>query len=625
MAVKGDNGARMVLRKSLSYRAIVRLATFSLFFTTFIVYIPALWNGFINWDDDAYVYENPYIKSFDFNFIKWTFSSVYFNNWHPLTMISYALDYAVWGLNPFGYHLTNVILHALNTSLVFVLAVRLIERGIMLPTPNSRLRPIIAAFITALLFGVHPLHVESVAWISERKDVISSFFFLSSLLAYLKYTSSVDSQKRLFYCLCLISFTFALMSKPMAVTLPLVLLILDSCPLKGIRTSSVLLEKVPFLFLGIVSSMITIWAQYTGGALQTFETHPFTDRVFIAIKAYAFYLAKMVMPTNLAPFYPYPNRITFFSLEFLGSSILLITFTLLAALSLKRNRLFFAIWSYYVVTLIPVIGIIQVGKHAAADRYTYLPSIGPFLLAGVGFSLLLERYSKKIFAIVIALLLIAGILINKTWNQMAVWHDSITLWSHQIKLFPETTIAYHNIGNAYRDKGNYQQAIMNYNRAIELDPQYADAYTGRGVVSAATGNYRQAIMDYSTAIELNPQNVIALNNRGIAYGSLGGPQQALRDFSRAVELNDKYAEAYNNKGIAYSSLGNYKLAIIEYERAIELNPQFAEAYYNSGTAYFQSGEAELSLIYYKKAASLGSKLAQDYLDKSGIPWEPNLK
>jgi hypothetical protein len=287
---------------------------------TFVVYLPALNNEFVNWDDPTYVYENYQIRSIDFGFLKWIFTAVVSGNWHPLTMFTHALDYSFWGLDPRGHHLTSIIFHTFNTLLVFILVVQLLGCGRAGKTgiPNGFTGPdkkaLIAGIVTALVFGIHPVHVESVAWISERKDVLSVFFFLLSVLAYLKYTSSRNSKRSISYGACLLLFTMALMSKPMAVTLPVVLLILDYYPLgrmslegglKGAKWS--LLEKVPFFVLSLLSSLITIWAQHTGGALTTLEAYPLKVRILVALRAYAFYIYKMVLPIDLAPFYPYPR------------------------------------------------------------------------------------------------------------------------------------------------------------------------------------------------------------------------------------------------------------------------------------------------------------------------------
>jgi len=320
-----------------------------------------------------------------------------------------------------------------------------------------------------------------VVWISERKDVLCATFYLLTIISYIKYVSH-GSKNRLFYGLTLVLFLLALLSKPMAVSLPLVLLILDYYPLRRFtpppsppyqggdkRGGRLLIEKIPFFILIVISSIITIWAQDVGGALATLERLPLLSRVIVAGWAYIFYLIKMVLPIDLAPVYPYPVKVFFFSYQYMGSLAILLTATFIAIRSLKKNNLFFTVWFYYLITLLPVIGIVQVGGQAAADRYTYLPSLGPFLLVGVAIGALYEMASKKNrIAIIAMLLLSAGLFINKTITQIGLWRDSVTLWSHEINIYPVgVSIAYYNRGIAYN-----ASLLQNYIQGIEYAMRY---------------------------------------------------------------------------------------------------------------------------------------------------------
>ena len=337
--------------------------SFFIILITLIVYLPALQNDFVNFDDNLYVYENQEIQSIDSKLLYWIPSVII---WHPITMLSLAIDYAAWGLNPLGYHLTNILLHTFNTFLVFIMAIQLIGCGIVKNRLEKKI--LVAAAVTALLFGIHPLHVESVAWISERKDVLSGFFYLLSLLAYFKYVYSMDSKRLIYYGACLIFFIMALMSKPTAVSLPLVLLILDFYPLGRLSNlKAALVEKLPFLALSLLLSLITIWVHQLGEVLKTLETYPLMLRIFVALRAFIFYLVKMILPFNLAPYYPYPGETAVLNFEYLMSLILVIAISLFCIRLLKRDRIFTAIWLYYIITLIPAIGIVKVGSFAAAD------------------------------------------------------------------------------------------------------------------------------------------------------------------------------------------------------------------------------------------------------------------
>lgn len=599
--------------KSFSYKnVLILLPAISVAIVTFLVYLPSLKNNFV-WDDDLHIYNNPYIREIDTTFLYWSFTSAVAALWHPLTIITFAIDYAIWGLDPFGYHLTNNLIHALNTLLVFILVLKLLK---IKTGEEADIQIVGAAFIAAALFGIHPLHVESVAWISERKDVLCAFFYILCLINYLDFTVS----KRPFhYGIALASFFMAILSKPIAVSLPIVLLILDFYPLgrfkkieKPMDSWRMLLEKFPFILLSIFTSLMTIWAHLQSGALQVTKMAALSTRILVAAWAYIFYMVKMVLPFNLAPLYPYP-KVEVYSFTYLGSLFLMAIITFVIVY--RKERVFIAIWLHYLVTLLPVIGIIQVGSQAAADRYTYLPSLGLFFIAGLGVSSLFAKCTSKQsqIALIALILLILGLLVNRTIKQITIWHDPITLWSHELRLFPKETSAYINRGGAYVGQGNFQLAIRDYNKAIEINPENAKAYYNRGFVYKSAGNYQEALNNQSKAIELNPQYAEAYNNRGNIYNILGNYQEALKDLNKAIEINPRDSIAYNNRGIVYNNLKIYRKAIVDYNGAIELNPRYAEAYFNRGRTYLKTGNSKQALIDFKKADKLGLKQARDYL------------
>lgn len=638
-----------VLSSSRSSMTMIWIPAFFVALVTLLVYLPALNNGFVNWDDQAYVYENQNVQSFDLGFLKWSLTAVVASLWHPLTLISLALDHAIWGLNPWGYHLTNILIHSLNTFLVFMLAMRLIECNNLW---KDKKKALVSAFTAALLFGIHPLHVESVAWVSERKDVLSAFFFLLTLLTYIKYVRANGSNRMYFYSLSLISFILALMSKPMVVTLPIVLLILDYYPFKRLElknAKTMLLEKLPFFSLSFLTALATLWAHKTSGALPTLEIFPLTTRSLSAMYAYIFYLAKMIMPVGLAPFYPYPEWMDLFTIKYITAYILLILITISAIWSMRGHRLFSTVWLFYFIMLIPVIGIVQVGEQAAADRYTYLPSLGPFILAGISsgylFELCPQRKARIGFIMVLTFTL--SILTVKAIKQIDIWQDPIALWSHEIKLSPKAATAYINRGKAYADAWNHQLALRDYGMAIQLNPLRFEAHLNRGVAFYKLGKYQEALTDvnrsltlnpkssksfntlgsiysdlndsaqaitsYNEAIKIDPQFAEAYYNLGNVYYSAGNYQMAITDYNKAIELRPKYADAYANLGVALDSIGNYDQAIKNYNKAIALQPNNAMAYYNLGLLYFEVGKWEEAFINYKKAAALGLKEAQELI------------
>ena len=566
------------------------ILAFLVFIITVLVFLPALQNGFVNWDDNDYVYDNPHIRSVGLSFFKWAFTSFDVSNWQPLTWISHALDYAVWGLDPMGHHLTSIIMHALNAFLVVMLVMRLVY---MVRGKERDNLPLAAGVITGLLFGLHPLHVESVAWVSERKDLLCAFFFLLSMLSYLRYAAHPQSSSTMpkkDYMLCLLFFGLALMSKPMAVTLPVVLVILDIYPIGRLSLKRdfsanirVLAEKVPFLCLSLASSIITVAAQQASNAITSFESVALTSRVLTAFNALIFYLYKMVWPAELAPLYPSPAEVSFFSLAYSGTFILVVCITAGCILTRKKQKVVSAAWAYYVVTLLPVLGIIQVGSQAAADRYTYLPALGPMLLAGLGVLWLWKKaassHIKRTFVAGFVILVLTGLSIM-TSVQIAFWKDSISLWNRELSLYT-SVIAYKNRGNAYLSSGKYQEAIEDYNKAIELYPEYTMVYLNRGVTYLQLGKYREAMEDYNKAIELDPTNPFVYNNRGNIYLSLAGYQEAIADYSKAIELYPEYITAYLNRGICYRKMGDVNKANENFKFAARLGDRMAQEYLES--------------------------------------------
>jgi tetratricopeptide (TPR) repeat protein len=565
----------------------ISIIAISVAIVTFVVYLPALWNQFIYWDDNLYVYENYFIRSIDAQLFKSSFFSFHASNWHPLTWLSHAADYSLWGLNPLGHHLTNNILHSLNTFIVVLLLFRLLsvykERTTALgeTTVLDDQRILIAAGTTGLLFGLHPIHVESVAWVAERKDLLCALFFLLSIVSYTKYRGGADNTirnivKSLFldkyYLLALIFFTLALLSKPMAVTLPVVLLILDWCVFKRIQSVksfwTAITEKIPFIVLSLISSMLTVLAQKAGGAMLMMEIVPLSERLLVASRSLMAYLWKMIMPVNLTPYYPYPKDASLFSLEYVSAVVFAVVITLACLVMAKRQKVLLAAWGYYVVSLIPVLGIIQVGAQSMADRYTYLPSLGPFLLVGL---ITANTYGKvrnlgrlreilRLAFFFIALAIMAS-LSYLTVRQIGIWKNSIVFWNYVIEKEPsKVPIAHYNLGFVYKNQGLLDMAIEQYRMAISIKKDYAEAY----------------------------------NNLGIVYKNQGLLDMAIEQYRMALSIKSDYAEAHNNLGIAYSHKRLYDMAIEQYRIALSMKPDDAEAHFNLGLAYLNKGNKDMA-------------------------------
>jgi hypothetical protein len=674
---------------------------------TFAVYLIALRNGFVNWDDGLYVVTNAHIRSFDLSLFRWAFLDFYAGNWHPLTWISHALDYALWGLNPLGHHLTSTILHALNTFLVVVLAVRLAETvstrhyvvstekqarsskessfgesGKVSESPDAvghslftiHYSRLITAGVTGLLFGLHPLHVESVAWVAERKDLLCALFFLLSILMYVKHaqrdpiqTGMANTRARFlggYYLLALLFFVLALLSKPMAVSLPVVLLILDWYPFKRIRSMrsfwTPFVEKLPFVAFSLVSSILTVLAQRPSGAMWDIPA-PVAVRILAAARALIAYLYEMVVPLNLIPFYPYPMDISFLSLTYGLPLVLVIGISAICAVRAKEEKLWSAAWCYYLITLLPVLGVtVQAGTQFMADRYTYLPSLGPFLVAGLGAAWLTgkalavkHRSAAPILFAGAAALIVFASMSYATVRQIGIWKSGIDLWSYVIEKEPERVpiayvnrgtllfqemgqldravadfdkaialnpsnlrvyvnpsyyhAAYLNRGLVFERKGLLQRAMEDMDNALALHPDYFDAYFSRAQLFEKTGQVDKAIADYERATALKPSSFEAYNNEGSLYGRSGAFDKAIELFTRAIAVNPKSSLAYGNRGQAYSLMGDDEKAVRDLNRAIELDRNYSSAYMARGNISLRAGRREAAVSDFQKACELGDK------------------
>lgn len=554
---------------------IVNIALFPIVgIIAFLAYMPSLAAGFLNWDDQLYVTNNPAIRSLDMDFIVWAFTSTEVANWHPLTWISYALDYRLFGPGPFGFHLTNVILHSINTSLVFVLALGLARAadGGRADEVDLQWRRTVIGLVSALLFALHPLHVESVAWVSERKDLLYSFFYLSGLITYLKYASGAG-RRPIFFIATLASFALSLMGKPMAITFPAVLLILDYYPLRRLSISRgglrVLAEKIPFAAIALTSALMAMLAQQKVGSLISLDSASPFMRVLVAVRGYAFYIVKLLIPTDLAQFYPYPADISIFKPEFFGAAALMLAITALCMV-FWRQRLFLAVWAYFLVSLAPVSGLVQVGTQAAADRYMYMPSIGFFIFAGVlsAFAIskvmgsALERPVKKtmLAACVFSMTAVFAALGAATVKQEAIWKDPVTFWSHQISLYPSYINAYIFKAMALQELSRSEEALVELVKALEVDTDYAVTYNAIGILYGYMGRMDDSIEWLSMAIELDPKMDIAYSNRGNLYSKAGEYWKAINDYKMAVALKPSNGGAYYNLSQAYAKVGNAEMA-----------------------------------------------------------------
>jgi protein O-mannosyl-transferase len=616
---------------------------------TLLVFLPALNNGFVNMDDNDYVYRNTAIQHMDVHFLKWIFQ-FHSSNWHPLTWVSHAIDFALWGLSPAGHHLSSILLHSLNTFFLCLLVMYLIH----LTPANESLsdkgyltRAVIAGCVTALLFGLHPLRVESVVWIAERKDVLSAFFMLLSLIGYVHYAGSqTNNRTPLFYSASLASFVFALMSKPMALTLPFIFIILDVYPFRRFAADkkNVFMEKVPFLLLSLFASILAFKAQHTSGAVKPF----ILSQVGVAIQGPVFYLGKMLWPVNLSPVYPYPKDFSFLSLTFISAVVVLVVITILCILAWRRGHpVFGAAWTFYIITLLPVLGFVRIGTQAAADRYTYIPGIALFFLTGLGAAWAATRFFAKadisarlITVPFIVVFLLLGFL---TIRQIGIWKNSIILWTTVLRYAPDYSDGYFNRANAYmmaekfkrqtqmqdgkgRSSGaavEYQLALRDFSKAIELNPTDGAAYNNRAKVYFSTGDYQKGLKDLNQSIALDPSSSAGYSNRCQVYNALADHAQAIKDCSRAIEIDPQDDFAYLTRGLSLYASGKQAEAMADYDRSIAINPHNSKALFSRGIIYKEKGEFQKALADFNAAIQQNPGYADAYVNRGVVYGEMN--
>ncbi|MGD1087148.1 MAG: tetratricopeptide repeat protein [Verrucomicrobiota bacterium] len=557
-----------------------RLVALLLALVTLVVYLPVGTHGFLNYDDTVYVTENSFVKNgLTWPDIKWAFTTFYASNWHPFTWLSHMADCQLFGLNAGAHHFVNVLFHAANAVLLFALLLRL----------TNLLWP--CAFIAAL-FAWHPLHVESVAWISERKDVLSTFFALLALLSYTRYAqkqSKVEGQalraematpalnlrgSTFDYFLALIFFALGLMSKPMFVTLPFVMVLLDFWPLQRfsnfkfqmVTVTRLTLEKWPFFLLTAISCVVTFLAQRGGGAVASLKNVSLHYRLENAPLAVARYLLKMIWPTDLAVIYPMPDRIP--PLAIVVSVLVLIFISAAAWLARKRSPHLFVGWLWFLGTLVPVIGLVQVGGAALADRYNYFPAIGIFLAITFCACDLLNRFQfpKGIFSA--ASVLILSMCLFLTEKQLGYWQDSESLFRHAIAVTKDNDIALVDLGVALEQQGKLNDALVEYRAAAKLTPGRYQIHNNLGNLLDNLGQPDAALAEYRTAIRLNPRVPVLHDSLGVVLIELGRFNEAMAEFSNAAQLDPASPWPHFEMAKALLKQGRDTEAIIQFHDAL---------------------------------------------------------
>jgi protein O-mannosyl-transferase len=573
---------------------------------------------FVRYDDDKYVTENRHVQAgLTRGGIAWAFQSVYANNWHPLTWLSHMLDCQLFATNPGGHHLTNLFLHIINTLLLFFVLKRMTDL------------PWRSAFVAAL-FAIHPLHIESVAWVAERKDVLSTLFFMLTVLAYVRYVERPGIYR---YLAVPLFFAMGLMSKPMLVTMPFVLLLLDFWPLgrlhlegslfktdgSGLKAAGdgdeirsvmgLVIEKIPLFILAGASICVTLFAQWSG--IAPIVSLPFATRISNALVSYISYTGKMIWPYDLAVFYPYPESIPLWQV---GGAVLLLILVTAAAVRL-RNRYPYVIagWLWYLGTLVPVIGLVQVGYQSMADRYTYLPMIGLFIaIAWIVPDLLVRWRFRRIALTALAVCVIAA-LMTASLFQIRYWQNSMTMFARALSVTKNNFVIETNMGASLAEQGKFGEAITHYQEALRIKPDDFEARYNLANALARQGKLDEAVSHYAGILQTQPDSAAVHNNMGIALSQLGRTDEAVDHFREAIRIKPDFQDAGSNLEKALMGQTRTKKSVAEKVAIPPADPNSAEGQLRTGLSLFQEGKADEAIPKFEEALRLNPKLVAAHI------------
>ncbi|MGD0275414.1 MAG: tetratricopeptide repeat protein [Syntrophales bacterium] len=569
---------------------------------TIIAFWPVRNFGFVNFDDDIYIYTNNHVNAgLCWESIKWAFSADSsaspIGHWHPVTWLSLMLDHELFGLNPHGYHLMNLFFHILNTLLLFLIF-------------NRMTKALWRSAIVAALFAIHPLHVESVAWVAERKDVLSTFFWMLTTGVYVLY-----AERRSFirYFTAVAFFTIGLMAKSMLVTLPLALFLMDYWPLTRFRMDmpiqiqwqkilQLIWEKTPFFAIACIFSII---ANKTGHLSQSL---PFSIRISNTFKSYIIYIFQMIWPMDLTFLYPFSEEIPLW--QVIGAIVILLSVSVIVIRFMKKFPFFIIGWFWYIITLIPVIGIVQAGTQAHADRYTYVPLIGLFVMASWGFYELIKGVPyHRIIADVAALIIIITLVILSN-RQVLFWKDSIALTEHALAITKNNYRAHNNLALSLIEQGRTVEAYSHLLKAILINPNIAEQYNNIGNVASSLGRQEEAVGYYERAIEINPKFAMPYFNLGRLLKNAGKKGEAEKAYKKGLEIDPGFVKSYEDRGINLAGEGKLIEALDPLKVAVELNPESIEAQYFFGTTLAALGNLDEAAMHLQDVVRLKPDMAE---------------
>ena len=583
------------------------------------VYIQVVNIDFVGYDDELYVTKNLHVqKGVSLEGLKWAFTTFHSANWHPLTWLSHMLDYDLYELNPGGHHWTNVEFHIANTVLLFFILFRM--TGALWKSA-----------IVAALFALHPLHVESVAWVSERKDVLSTFFGLMTIAAYYRYVKNSSTKN---YLLIIICFSLGLMAKPMLVTLPFVLLLLDFWPLNRFKYKNnpdfqsdntskdgfrrkhwIILEKIPLFIPVLISCILTFFAQKSEGAVLALEALTLKYRVANALVSYVNYVLKMFWPSKLTVYYPHP-RYTLPAWQMFGAALLIATVCFWAIRAAKKYPYIVVGLFWYLGTLVPVIGLVQVGEQAMADRYTYIPLIGLFIVVVWGVSDLLKKwyFQKLLFCVFVPIMLIA--LSLATFLQLRYWKNGITLFEHAIEVKKNNIMAHNNLATALGST-DIDRAIYHYKEALRINPADGFALYNLGTILIQKKDYDGAVLNLTKLLKLNPRHIDARNNLANVLFLKSKPDEAISQYRKILEIDNDNADAHYNLAYVLSTQRKLDEAVLLYKETLRIDPEYSKAHYNLGNIYLNQGKTTEAFRHYTEVIKIKPDYVQAY-NKLGL-------
>ena len=567
------------------------LICLALFYVTVAVYYPVRNFDFVNYDDPAYVSQNPHLRDgLSPRGIGWAVTSGDAANWFPVTRLSHLLDYQLFGLNSGFHHLVNVVLHALASVALLVFLLR---------ATGTRWQSAFVAFV----FALHPLHVESVAWVAERKDVLCALFWFLTLGAWVRYTESPGRGR---YLAALGLFALGLMSKPMMVTLPFALLLVDGWPLGRPFAKRLLLEKVPFFALAAAGAVATYMVQRSGAAVQSLDKYPTGLRIENALIAWVVYIAKAFWPTGLAVFYPYPGQIPLWQA---GAAALALAAISGMVLWVRRSQPYLACgWFWYLGTLVPVIGLVQVGAQARADRYTYIPVVGLSIMLAWSGARLLGRWPRPAAVAAVAACVALAVACRV---QLGYWRGSEPLFERALAVTSGNYVAYMDLGTALMGMpGRLPDAMSDFEAALRIKPDYAVAHVNLGNCLFTTGHLEEAISNYRGALQIDPDYAIAHNDLGYALQRAGRLSEATAEYREALRIDPASALAHSNMGFALAAAGRTAEAISEYQAALTIDPDSGLAHSRMGDVLLTTGRTDDAMAQYDAALLLDPNSAE---------------